>query len=87
MSFRLVSNRRPHGIALVLAIAFWICYVLSGGRYRREPLIDLPWGLSRGWMLLISLVLFVAYFALQFSRGELESVDDDPPTTLHLNEK
>jgi hypothetical protein len=87
MSFRLLSRRRPHGIALVLALAFGICYILAGGRRGRSTLIDLPWGLTRGWMLLISLALLVAYLALQFSRGEMDSADDDPPTTLHLNEK
>jgi hypothetical protein len=86
MSFRLTSNRVPHGIALVLAIAFVIGYVLAGGRYGRHPLIALPWGLNRGWMMLIALAFLAAYLAVQFSRGEMDRVDDDPPTTLHLNE-
>lgn len=53
-----------------------------GGLFGPAPL-GLP---SLGWF-----ALFVLSFALlairQFSRGEMDSIDDDPPTTLDLSGK
>lgn len=48
---------------------------------------DAPLGMGKlGW-LLVGCAMFAAHAVVQFSRGDVESIDDDPPTTLDLENK
>jgi hypothetical protein len=53
-----------------------------GGFFGPAPL-GIP---TLGWTALFVVALGLI-LVLQLSRGEVESVDDDPPTTLNLNEE
>jgi len=77
---------KPQGVAAVVAGLVWVSYILSGGTYGEALIVPLPFGLTRGMLAGVTVVLFLLLFGIQLFRGEVTS-SADSPTTLDLSSR